>query len=229
MSTPQGGTPPQGDGQNSAPPVDVAAELKKVTDTLTAQITQLKAEVNRKISNVAPPAPKPAPKRFSEEFYEDEDRAIANVMAKTEETTTQKVLQAIDRRDQLRETQNKLFDEFPELQDSSSPLYKKADEIYRSFGIPEGEFDPRALRASVNEAALDLGVVKKSKRQKDSSSDDFTGLGSGGTRPNPKAPKSKVTEGMLVWAQQMGLNTSDPKVIERLEQRAQRKNWLKYE
>jgi hypothetical protein len=207
----------------------VAAELKKTTEALSAQINQLKAEFNRKISNVAPqPAPKPQ-KRFEEEFYEDADRAIENVMAKTEEKTTEKVLQAIDRRDQIRETQNKLFGEFPELQDASSPLYKKADEIYRSFGIPENQLDPRALRAAVNEAALDLGVAPKSKRQKESSSDDFTGLSGGSAPKGGSRSKSKVTEGMMVWAQQMGLDTKDPKVIERLEQRAQRKNWLKYE
>ena len=228
MSTPQDGS-----AANSAPPaaptVDVAAELKKTTEALSAQINQLKAEFNRKISNVVPAAPAPKTKRFEEEFYEDADRAVAGLKQETKRETVDEIVQVLDRRDQLRETQNKLFGEFPELQDASSPLYKKADEIYRSFGISEGQLDPRALRAAVNEAALDLGVAPKSKRQKESSSDDFTGLGGGSAPKGGKQSKSKVTDGMLVWAQQMGLNTSDPKVIERLEQRAQRKNWMKYE
>jgi hypothetical protein len=229
MSTPNG-APPSGEQPSATPPVDIVAELKKTTEALSAQINQVKAEFNRKIDSVRAPAQAPAPKRsFEEEFYEDADRAISTKLSENKNQTVEEVFNALDRRDKARETQNRLYGEFPELQDVSSPLYKKADEIYRSFGIPEGQLDPQSLRAAVNEAALDLGVVPKSKRQKEASSDEFTGLGGGNSRPSGKQPKTKVTDGMLSIAQQMGININDPKAVERLEQRAQRKNWLKYE
>lgn len=231
MSTPNGAPPSGEQPPSAAPAVDIAAQLKQTTDALAAQLNQMKAEFNRKIDSVRAPAPAPAPKRsFEEEFYEDADRAISTKMSETKSQTVEEVFEALDRRDKARETQNKLFGEFPELQDVSSPLYKKADEIYRSFGIPEkAGIDISALRASVNEAALDLGVVPKSKRQKEASNDEFTGLPGGSSRSGGKQPKAKVTEGMLAIAQRMGINTDDPKAVARLEQRAQRKNWLKYE
>jgi hypothetical protein len=119
--------------------------------------------------------------------------------------------------------------DFPELTSTDSALTKRAVEIYNA--LPEDErTSPMAMKVAVKDAALELGLRPKSKRNASENTGDGlmpTGGGSAVRKPQGgKAELDPVTEG---FAAALGLNTSDAKVRERLKKRSERKTWNQFE
>jgi hypothetical protein len=157
-------------------------------------------------------------------LFDDTDAAISQIESRVEKRIEKKY-QTASRQQQ---TVNALYSDYPELANTEDPLSKRADEIFRTFSEDERS-NPLAMRAAVREAASEMGIKPKSKRV-DTNDDSFSisGGGSGGGRPTRSRDNDLAPE-TLEFAERMGMDVKDPKVIERLKERAKRKNWSRYE
>lgn len=222
------------DGDSGKP--DAIQQLTETTRLLAESLTNMKAEMNRKLDNLRPAAPPKevvGKKSYRERFYEDEDAALAAVKEEAKQETLDIINESQRQRDQQALTANKLYQEFPELQEKAHPLTKKANEIYEAMS-PEEQKQPMALKTAVAEAALELGVSPKSKRKEQESEDDGFSLGGSrgadsGAGKSGKRRKDDLPAETLEVAALMGLNTNDEKVVANLKGRAKRSNWNKYE
>jgi hypothetical protein len=79
-----------------------------------------------------------------------------------------------------------------------------------------------AILKAVNKA----GIVPRSRRQ---AVDEDVSMGNRGGGTQGREKKTKLSQNSMDLAELMGLNTSDPEVVKRLEKRAQRSRWNKYE
>lgn len=124
--------------------------------------------------------------------------------------------------------------EYPELAKSDSELTVETLKVLNSLD-PSIRESGHGVRLAIREAAAKLGVVPASRRQSASSSDDFTLSGRGNEMSQDKKPTNrrnsgggKLSENAKAFAELVGLNTKDPKVMERLEKRATRQNFKRY-
>lgn len=124
-------------------------------------------------------------------------------------------------------TLSQLVQEFPELNDTGSELYKKAVEIYDSFS-PQDKLNPSvAYRAAVREAAMETETKPVSKRPRESD-DDFSLSGGGGSRPRAGGRRGdNLTQNTKDFAELMGVDHEKPEVKERLKKYAKR-TWKHY-
>ena len=215
-------------GNSGTPPADPIANLKAANDSLTTQLNNLKAELNRKVSNLETRIPQPVKVQQPEESLED---LIYTNPKKVIETIEERVNRGVDAKlnAQTRHTQviGDLMYDFPELQDKNSELFKEAVSNYNSLS-PEEQNSPSAYKLAVKDAALNLGVRPRSKRSED---DDFmvSGSGSSAGQSRKRSREGDLSDETLAFAQKVGFNIDDPKVVERIKARAQRRNWNKYE
>lgn len=163
------------------------------------------------------------PKKFAKQVRE---KAVNEATAAiTKQTQQQQQVQV-----QESQALAALRSDYPELNDASSELAKKAIEIYNQNGS-QGAI---AVRAAVREAASELGLQSsKFRKNSSNSSDNFSVSGEGNTSGNTRAgdrsaKKSKVSENTLAFAQLLGRDVNDKKVMERIEKYSQRKNWKRY-
>jgi membrane-bound lytic murein transglycosylase len=195
---------------------NMADSLKSATETLKQQMMALNARQAPKREE----ADQNANKKFSEKFYENEEGAINEVLDARE----QRIYDNIARERAKGEQIGRLYNDFPELSDKEHPLTKKAVELWESLPKEERASNV-SYKAAVLEAATTLGVLPKSKRDRNSV-DDYQGGGSeGGSGKRDKEPEID-----LEFARKMGLNVDDPKVVERIKGRAKtRSAWGKYQ
>lgn len=116
--------------------------------------------------------------------------------------------------------------DYPELNDSGSELTKKAVQIYNNLPAAQRS-NPLAYKIAVRDAAADMGILVKSKR-KQTNDDGFAMDGGSGTSSgNTQRQRSseKLDDKSLEFAERLGLNTKDEKVLKRLQERSKRKNW----
>jgi hypothetical protein len=211
----------------------------------TEVITNLKAEMDRKFQNLqdtrknttellkqqltrANPPPKvevPTAKSFKEKFYEDEDAALFEVKETAKKEMRQEFEASQKRTQKQTQILNDLYMDYPEIGDKAHPLTKLAIEKYEAMDEDE-RANPLSYKVAVNDAARELDVVPAKKRGR-SDVDDYSGGGNGGGSKGGKE-KSLPNE-MLEFARRVGVDVDDPKVLERLKQRAARTNWLKYD
>lgn len=199
------------------------AELKKLSDTNAALADQLK-----KVT------PKPAPKEPQDEpldqlFYKD---PVAHA-AKIKEMTKQEMREEFRRENEANQRMagviNRLGQEYPEYNDPESTLTKKTLEIFGKMEESDKK-NPTSLRVAALEAAQELGVKPRSKRTDDDESFSMSGGGYSGNRSNrDQARPGKLDQRTEDLAALVGLKITDPKVKERLTQRAQRKNYRNYQ
>ncbi len=177
--------------------------LKSTTDALTAKLNE--------ITVPKAPAHSAPSKSFRDKFYEDEDAAVNEL--KTE--IRSEVMGTLEEREKHTNAINRLYGEYPELADSDADLTKEAVKIFKTLSKAE-QANPNAYRVAVLEAATELGVQPLKKRKKESSEDFTGGGGNGGGKRN------NVGTDTLEFARLMGLDTEDPKVVERLKNHTKR-------
>lgn len=176
--------------------------LKSTTDALTAKLNQ-----------IIPKAPVVEKKPFRDRFYEDEDAAVSELKAELR----QEFRGTLEERDKQMNTMTKLYSDYPELAEDS-PLTKEAVKIINSLPVEERN-TPTAYRAAVLEAAAELGIQPAKKRKKETV-EDTGGGGEGGGNSGGK--RGTLSNDTLEFAALMGLDTNDPKVVERLKGHAKR-------
>lgn len=124
---------------------------------------------------------------------------------------------------------NQLVQDYPELNDRSSELFIKAQEIQATMTEQE-RYSPTAIRAAVREAAGEVGLLPMKKRKK-SDIDNFTVDSSGASQTQGQRRQAKEAElapETLAFAEAIGMNVNDPKYLASLKKTAQRKNWGKF-
>lgn len=127
--------------------------------------------------------------------------------------------------DQNSKVINNIVSDFPEVNQVGHPLYDKVQEMMGKMS-PEEKNNSSHWRAMVLEAAMDVGLKPRSKRSKEDRNEDFS-LGGGYSGSSRAAAKPKLSGDALQFATLLGLDTKDPKVIKRLEERSQR-NFKKF-
>lgn len=166
-----------------------------------------------------------------------EDEAITNSKKFAEKITnkvTKEVGNILNQQSQQNALLSQMVNEYPELSDASSELTTKAVDIYKKMSAQERS-NPMAYKTAVRDAAAEVGLLPKAKRKQSANADNdqftFGGSGQGGAGEGQRRggkPKD-LDPNTIAIAELFGLKTEDPKVIERLKGRAQRKNWNKYE
>lgn len=214
-------------------------------------LTNVKAEFSRKLSNIeakyssleqtnaqllatlqAMSAPKQQAQpnsKIEDVWFDKPQEAAARIKQEAKAELMQELRAEGDRTAKQNATLAQLVSDFPELSDGNHELTKRAVEIYSGLSA-EDKTSPIAYRAAVKEAALEMGVMPKSKRSQD---DDFTisGQGSSTTRSerSPSRQKSGIDAATEEFARLIGVNIDDPKVKERIKSKHNRRSYGKWE
>lgn len=202
---------------------NVKAEFNRKIGNLEQTNAQLLAQLQQLTSKLSPPKPATESKVS---VFDDEEAYAARIKAET----AAEIRREMDARNSQQAKQatviQSLMQDYPELQDMSHDLTKKAVELYNSLSDEE-KSHPLAYKAAVRDAAAEMDIKPKSKRRT-SESDDFTmsGSGSGAGRQKREPEMKKET---LQFAEAVGLNIKDPKILERLKARHNRKSYLTWE
>ena len=168
--------------------------------------------------------------------YTDPDKYIELKMAEVDKKVDAKLQQQNDLNTQKQQVLTQLSSDYPEINDPNSELYKKAIEIGTRYN-KDFVATPEGIQLAVREAAAQLGVIPSNLRKKqvegegEQDMSEFIGGGSSGSNNSKgkKQGKQELDQKTVVTAELMGLDTNDPKVIERLKKRASRKNWNRWE
>jgi predicted transcriptional regulator len=160
--------------------------------------------------------------------YRDPKAYAKKVEDRAASKADERVRSALNQQQQNNAMLNQLISEYPELNDNSSELTVKALEIYKN--MPDHEkATSTAYKIAVRDAAAEVGVLPKSKR-KTNNNDSYVGGGSGSVNARKGASgPSDVDVKTLEFAERLGVNIKDKKIVERLKQRAARKTWNRYE
>jgi hypothetical protein len=214
-------TPDQGATGGDAEQVkNLKAEMDRKLSKLEQANATLLAEMQKLTRSAAPKAPEPnvAPKP-PDPF--DDPAGYARFI---KEEAKKEVLAEVEARDagkaRIDGAVSSLYQEYPELADSENPMTKAVLERYEKLD-PSERKDPRALRLAALETAQEMGVKPK-KLRTDEEDDSFTmPTGAYGTSPRARnRTSSKPDPRMLDFAARLGMDVSDPKVVERLNKRA---------
>lgn len=208
---------------------DLSKKMEGMEKSNQSLMAQLQAVAN---TYKAPPVEKAEtkPTTIKDLIYDDPDKAaqIIKAEAKKEFLSDLQAQQAIQQKHQRVITD--LYKDYPELRDYNDPLTLKAVEFYDR--LPDEEkAHPMSYKLAVKEAAEELNVRPVTKRDKKDTEDNFT-LSDTGEKISKRTGSRvsrEVKEQTLKFAQLMGLDTDDPKVVDNLKKRAQRTNWGRWE
>lgn len=199
------------------------AEMKKSNDALAAAIKNRDAA-----ASVNQPAASAKDSDIDTEWFENP----AAARTKLKEELRTEMRQENDENSRRQGTIAELVGQFPELSNGEHEFTKRAVEIYNSMSDSEKR-SPISYKAAVNQAALEKGVIPKSKRQDPEESDDFTlsGNGSSGVRQTERARNrgSKIDQATVDFGRLVGLDMDDEKVKERIKTSHGRRSYGKYE
>lgn len=221
-------------------------EVKAAAPPPDESVKNLKAEMDRKLGNIektnqallsqlqvlAKPKAEPTPaKKPLRDIWYDDPEAAASLIAKQAKDETLSEIRAENRVQAEKNTVIQgLYREYPELADFDNPLTVKAVEYFEKLSDQE-KANPIAYRLAVKEAAEDLEIKPKLKRKPKDDDDGFSLSGaSGGGSAGKKARGSEKLDPRTVrFAEMVGLDTKDEKVLSSLKNRAERKNWMTWE
>lgn len=213
---------------------DKGTPTPKDTSAPADDVKNLKAEFNRKLSNLeentqrlmaqlqtmTPPKKSDEPKKVS--VFDDEEAYARQIEDRAEKRIEEKLSRQQAAQAKQQQTIAALVADFPELTDPGHDLTKKAVEIFESFSA-EDKASPVAYRAAVREAAEELELKPKSKRKAKASDDESFSLG-GRTKVSPAAKKDEIDPNTLVFAEAVGLKLT-PEVKERLKGKHGRRSY----
>jgi hypothetical protein len=241
MSTENQGNPPDEssstDEQGSARTQDsVLAEVNRKFNKyseenkkLSDQIAQLANLVSRQQPTQGKSASTDADAELEELSYSNPKEYARRVTMEARKEAQKTVSQAFQQQQDTNSRLAQLAQEYPELADNNSDLTKKAVDIYKN--MPEDErMERNAYKVAVREAAAELALLPKAKRTA-AAEPNISGKGSEPSkgRGSSSSSSSKIDEKTLEIARLMGLNVDDKKQLERLQKRAERKNWGRHE
>lgn len=156
-------------------------------------------------------------------IYEDPDKALREMEARITKTAEQKISQRVERQQKTQQTVATFQSKYPELQDEGHPAYKAALKSFETLpehlkGTPEG------AQMAILQAVADFGLQPKQRRK--GGTDNFSVSSKAGAQGS-KGSAPKEDRRMLAFAEAMGLDVQDKKVVERLSKTGERnfKEW----
>lgn len=204
---------------------EVNRKIDSVKDALTQTTNELKQQLKALIPLPEKKTASAPEKTIKELWWEDEEAAANRILAIADERLDKK----LQDKDRQANVMGGLFNDFPELRNMQDPLTVKALEIYNNLPAHD-KTTPSAYRLAVLEAAAEIGVSPMAKRTKNEN-DDWTS--DGGNTPPPtrrgKKNSDELSPESLAFAAAVGMDTDDPKIMERLKKSAKRQNWTKYQ
>jgi hypothetical protein len=171
------------------------------------------AKIDAFSRTVTPPAPEPTTKNIGALLYEDADKFAEAVASRAEQVATKRFGELSQQQAEQANVVGRLYKDFPELADANNPYTKAV--LAEHSKLPESRRnDPRELRLIALETAADMEILPASKRKSSSPEPDVYGGGRGRER------EVSVDNKTLEFAKLLNLDVSDPKVVERLKERA---------
>lgn len=201
---------------------NINTKVDNVLQTTQALIEQLnRQELSRRDTQTTISGE--ADKSLNDLLYDDPEEYARQIEARTEKRIKEQIEAKEKQINANSAIVNRLQTDYPELTDSNNPLTKRAAELLMN---EDNQNDPKVWRTVVMEAAQELGIRPSKYRGQDS---DYS-MGSSGTTRRTASERNKakgLEKETLEFAKIMGLDTEDPKTIERLEKHASR-NWNRY-
>lgn len=202
-------------------------QIDKRFEQLNQQLSQMSEQMAQALSKIQTNTPKeeyrPAIEETAETFLDLKPKEFVQDIDKRVE---QKINEANTQMLRRNQAIAQLVAEYPEATDTSNPMYKKVLEMHSSLPANLQE-TPEGYELAVSKAARMLGIAPKSARQTPSNDGFSFSSKSSGAKVTSK--KVELDDATLELAARVGMNINDPKVVERLQQRAQRKSWGRYE
>lgn len=222
-----------GEEQVPDPINNLKAEYGRKFDNLNQTLAQQTAQLNALMETLTQKqangnATQVDKKKLADLVYENPEEYARIVRDEAVNSAREVITQESQRASATTQVLNTLTNEYPELRDQSSELYKTAIATYNNLpnylkNTPEG------FKTAIRDAAADLGVQSsKHRKTKASDNDDFLGGSSGNTTTRtPK--KADIEDGVLIWADALGLDVKSKEVQARLKEHSKRdfKKWSK--
>jgi hypothetical protein len=237
-------SPNDGEGSSGGAPKKEPS-IEKMLDEKLGKFSQSFDQLGKRLSAIEHAAiQKQAPKQKEDNddldtmILSDPRKAVEKIKSQVREEVMTTVNSETSRKEMFANSFNQLQTEYPEISDTSSELHKRAKEIMAESS--SNAYDPAALERAVLRAASEKGVLPVQHRKKPRESDDdsegegYLGGGSSGfseSRSNRRSGKSdKIPSATLAFAQLVGMDVKDPKIIERLTKtyNERKNNWSKY-
>lgn len=211
---------------------DPNTELLARTEKLAQDNERLSKQLEQVLNTMTAAASRPTQVQVTEEedlevlAYKDPKRYAQKVSENATRQAEALINSKLNAQNQTNAILGQLTNDYPELSNPNSELTKKAIEIYNGMSQSE-KSSPTSYKVAVRDAAAEVGLLPKSKRK--SSNDDFSmSGGSSGRSSGESSRKEELSESTLAFAEALGLNIKDKKVVERLKQRSERKDWGRY-
>jgi len=122
-----------------------------------------------------------------------------------------------------------LMADYPELADPDNELRTRAIKIHGSLSKSD-QASPMSYKTAVRDAAAELGLLPASKRKKAEDGEPSFSSSSGRSMRSQSSgkAKTKLSDATLEFAELVGFNIRDEKVVKSIEDRAKRKTWHRY-
>jgi hypothetical protein len=191
-----------------------------------AQLLELMAAQQQR---QAPPA---APQRSMKDMvYDDTDAFVDTVVARAEQAADRRVEQKVQLSTATQSVVGELSAKYPEFSDARSEAAALA--VQKAGRLPAHlKGTPEGAKMVMLEAASELNLIPAPARRpaQQQETDDFALSGStkGSARTRGNDPKKDIDPLTLAFAQELGIDLTDPKRVEGLKQASQRKNWNRY-
>jgi CO dehydrogenase/acetyl-CoA synthase beta subunit len=212
--------------------------LAQVTDQLAKTNQELVEKLKALEASRAPASSVDEDAEIATLMFDNPKLAIKRIEERASRAAEERIGNKLNQRDavnsQIQQAAASAHAIYPELGDSNSEAFKLAMQKYNAMSAEE-KTTPTAVKAALLEAAAEIGLTPASKRKaKEAAGDEFalSGKASGSNSGNPRAKAKGGTEGIseksLAFAQLVGMDINDPKVLEGLKKQSQRKNWSGY-
>jgi rRNA maturation endonuclease Nob1 len=218
------GTTPNTDTSANTPAADPLKNLQAEMNRKMSNLEQANAQLLEQLKAMNQPKKAEAPKKVS--VWEDEEAYARSIREQTVREVEEKLSKREQENARQQQTIAALMADFPELSQGDHQLTTRAVEIYNSLD-EEDKRSPLAYRAAVKDAALELGIKPKSKRQTGSQDDAYTLGGSSSGKPAKKS--GDLDNRTAEFAALMGVDISKPEVKERLLKKHGRKSYNSWE
>lgn len=221
-------TPTDGTGTPAAAPdpyKNLKAEMdRKITsqEQSIAKLLESQQQLMAQLQKQSAPAVKDESEELNDLWYSKPEVAANKIKEKAKAEIREELAQQNAATNQRNSVLSQLITDYPELNNQSSDLTKKAVEYYNA--LPEDEKSrPMAYRLAVKEAAADLGVKPASKRE-DYNDAYVTGSSGGSTGGTKRQRDDEIDANTAALAKIMGVDVN--KVKDRAKSR---KSWNRYE
>lgn len=203
------------------------AEMQRKFENTNAELNQMKQML---LSLTAKPTPQEEPEEELDVFEP------AKVKKYVEKKVSSAIKSVKDEQNEMnrkaQERQGVIYSmgqEYPEILQPTSEMAQEAIRIIDSLPLHEQE-SPTAVKAAILEAAMNKGVVPKSKRKASGKDDnEHFQIGKGKPAGDGKKPSDdEVDSATLEWSQLLGRDVSKKEVKDKLKSYSKR-NWRQYE